>query len=312
MIKDPILEWLLEGDVSIQYQVHRDLLHEEKPQLRERIAREGWGAEYLSFRRADGIWGSDFYFPKWTSTHYTLLDLRNLWVSKNNREIKISIEKVLNENIAGDGGIRLSGNPLLSDVCVNGMFLNYASYFGADETKLKSVIDCILSLQLKDGGFNCQLSRKGAIHSSLHSTLSVAEGILEYSKNGYSYRLGELKKAEEESRQFMLEHKLFQSHRTGEIIDKKMLMLSYPYRWRYDILRALDYLHFAGVGFDPRMTDALDIIIGKRKSDDKWPLQSKYAGQTHFDMERGGQASRWNTLRALRVLNHFKYPESTF
>jgi hypothetical protein len=84
-----------------------------------------------------------------------------------------------------------------------------------------------------------------------------------------------------------------------------MLMLSYPSRWKYDILRALDYFQFAGSNYDPRMQDALDILKKKRRKDHKWPVQAKHPGQTHFDMEKTGSPSRWNTLRALRVLKHF-------
>jgi hypothetical protein len=133
----------------------------------------------------------------------------------------------------------------------------------------------------------------------------VAEGILEYHRNGYQYRLAELLKAEEASREFMLQHKLFQSHRTGQIIDPKMLMLSYPSRWRYDILKALDYFRHAGSKFDARMQDAIEVLLKKSKPDGKWPLQAKHNGIVHFDMEKIGHPSRWNTLRALRVLKHF-------
>ena len=191
------------------------------------------------------------------------------------------------------------------------MFLNYASYFESNENDLKSIVDNILSLQLKDGGFNCNYNRTGASHSSLHSTLSVIEGIQEYLHKGYSYRISELKTAEYESREFILQHNLFKSDHTGEIIDPKMLLLSYPSRWRYDILRALDYFQFAGIKFDPRMSDALDILIKKQRPDKKWPIQAKHPGQTHFDMEQPGTASRWNTLRALRVLNHFGWLTKT-
>ena len=145
------------------------------------------------------------------------------------------------------------------------------------------------------------------VHSSLHTTLSVIEGILEYSLNGYKYRLKELQNAELQAREFILQHKLYQSHRTGDTIDKKMLLLSYPSRWRYDILRALDYFRYAGVEFDIRMQDAINILKKKQKTDKKWPLQAKHKGSVHFDMEKSGEVSRWNTLRALRVLNHFGY-----
>jgi hypothetical protein len=303
--KRQLIAWLLDGDVSIQYQVHRDLLATEKQDLRDRIATEGWGAQFLNFRKKEGHWGQRFYQPKWISTHYTILDLKNLAISKNNKEIRQSLSQIIQKLKGPDGGIFPFGTEKKSDVCVNGMFLNYASYFGTKEDNLKSIVDFLLSEHMKDGGFNCNSNRKGAIHSSVHSTISVIEGILEYAKNGYRYRLEELQEAEDRSRTFLLQHRLFRSDRTGNIIDKKMLMLSYPSRWRYDILRALDYFQFAGINYDPRMRDALDILKKKRRKDNKWPVQAKHPGQTHFEMEKTGGPSRWNTLRAMRVLKHF-------
>jgi hypothetical protein len=305
MTDSSILNWLLEGDVSIQYQVHRDMLDTERPDLKEKISKEGWGAQFLTLRKENGHWGQSFYQPKWISTHYTLLDLKNLAISNDQKEIKLTLTKVIHENKGTDGGIDPTKSKSPSDACICGMFINYASYFKADENDLISVVDFILSQQLKDGGFNCRLNRIGATHSSLHTTISVLEGILEYSQRNYTYRLSELKKVEKEAQQFILEHKLYKSSRTGETIDNKMLMLSYPSRWRYDILRALDYFQFAGVEYDSRMSDALDVLIRKRRSDKTWPLQAKHSGQVHFEMEPVGKASRWNTLRAMRVLNHF-------
>ena len=156
-----------------------------------------------------------------------------------------------------------------------------------------------------DGGFNCQANREGAVHSSLHSTISVLEGIHEYDVNGYTYRLEELRKMAAKSREFILQHRFFRSDRTGEIINRRFLMLSYPSRWFYDILRALAYFQAAGVPYDLRIQDALDVLMGKRRKDGAWPVQAKHAGQTHFDMEKTGGASRWNTLRALRVLDPY-------
>ena len=303
--KGQLTAWLLEGDVSIQYQVHRDLLATEKPDLRDRIATEGWGAQFLSLRKKEGHWGQRFYQPKWISTHYTVLDLKNLAISPKNEAIRQSIAQVIQTLKGPDGGIFPIGAEKKSDVCVNGMFLNYASYFRIEEDDLKSIVDFLLSEHMQDGGFNCNSNGQGAIHSSMHSTISVIEGILEYAKNGYGYRLEELEEAEDRSRTFLLQHRLFRSDRTGYIIDKKMLMLSYPSRWRYDILRALDYFQFAGINYDPRMRDALDILKNKRRKDNRWPVQAKHPGQTHFEMEKTGGPSRLNTLRALRVLKHF-------
>ena len=306
MIPEDTIHWLLSGDVSVQYQTRRDLLNSDQTALRERIAGEGWGARFLSLRRGDGHWGRAYYQPKWTSTHYTLLDLKNLAVSPYTKPVQRTIEIVLENEKGADGGINPSATIKQSDVCLNGMFLNVASYFRAEEQALRSVVDFILSQQLDDGGFNCQFNRSGAVHSSLHSTLSVIEGINEYARNGYTYRLSALQRAERESREFILRHRLFRSDHSGEVIDKKMLMLSYPSRWRYDILRALDYFRAAGVDYDRRMEEAIAVLLKKRRSDGTWPLQARHPGQTHFEMERVGAPSRWNTLRVLRVLKHFE------
>ncbi len=305
MNKKDTIQWLLAGDVSIQYQVHRDLLGSEQNLLKDRISQEGWGARFLAYRQPNQHWGSGFYQPKWISTHYTLLDLKNLGISPNHPEIQQTVSLIFKTEKGDDGGINPIGIIKKSDVCVNGMVLDYSSYFGVHEDELKSVVDCLLSEHMQDGGFNCQSNRKGAVHSSLHSTLSVAEGILEYSKNGYQYRIDDLQKAEQAAREFILQHRLFKSDKTGAIIDKKMLMLSYPSRWRYDILRALDYFQSAGVAYDERMGDAITVLLKKQTKEGKWPSQAKHPGQTHFDMEPTGKASRWNTLRALRVFKHF-------
>jgi hypothetical protein len=301
-----IIKWLLDGDVAIQYQVHRDLLGKNKNDLRRKIDTEGWGAQFLAKQNIDGHWGKKFYQPKWISTHYTLLDLRNLCINPMNRNITNTINMVLSDEKGKDGGILPIGADQICDVCVNGMFLNYASYFKPDLEKMKSIIDFIASQKLEDGGFNCEFnSRKGAVHSSLHSTISVLEGITEFEKNGYNYRLEELLEAKQSSIEFILNHQLYRSHRTGEIINNSFLKFPYPSRWYYDILRALDYFQYSNTEYDVRMQPAIDILLQKRNKENTWNLNAKYPGKVHFDMEVAGKPSRWNTLRALRVLNHF-------
>lgn len=307
-----IINWLLSGDISIQYQTHRDLLDNESKDLKTRIALEGWGAEYLAKRKTDGHWGLGFYQPKWTSSHYTLLELKNLSISPNHSAIQESVTMIALKEKGIDGGINPSGTINSSDVCINGMFLNYAAYFQTDESLLESLVDFILSQQLSDGGFNCMFNRSGAIHSSLHSSLSVLEGISEYIISGYRYRLNELIELEKACQEFILLHQLYISDRTGEIIKKDFLRFSYPCRWRYDILRALDYFRHAKSKYDPRMQPSLDVLLKKRTVDRSWKLQAKHPGQVHFDMEKPGQTSRWNTLRALRTLKKFKTESNPF
>jgi hypothetical protein len=304
--KTQVINWLLDGDISIQYQVYRDLLDNNRTEFQDRIEREGWGQNYLSKRKSNLHWGDHFYQPKWISTHYTLLDLRNLNISPDHAAIKETINKVLNLNKALDGGIKLGpSTSQYSDICVNGMLLNYASYFKSEEKMLYSIVDSILNEVLPDGGFNCRSTRSGAKHSSLHTTISVLEGLFEFQKNCIPYRKEDIKNAIELAEEFILIHQLYLSDRTGEIINKEFVKIPYPGRWRYDILRALDYFQYSGKNWDPRIKKAADIIQYKRKKDGTWMLNAPYPGQVHFSMEKAGKASRWNTLRALRVLKHF-------
>ena len=306
MGEQQILDWLLEGDVSIQYQVYRDLLGKQRPDLQKKIAYEGWGKQLLSKRRSDGQWGERFYQPKWTSTHYTLLDLRNLNLHPQNELVRESIDQVLESDKASDGGIPLGPSTRHhSDVCVNAMFLNYAAYFQTEEIKLRSVVDSILNEIMPDGGFNCRTTRSGATHSSLHTTISVLEGLEEFQKTGHSYRKKEIQNAMESAREFILLHRLFLSDRTGEIINKNFLRMPYPGRWKYDILRALDYFQYSGAEWDHRMEAAIDVIRKKRNKDRTWNMQAAHPGHVHFTMEKAGKPGRWNTLRAMRVLRHF-------
>ena len=305
--QSPVIDWLLSGDVSVQYQTRRDLLGDARPNLQNRIAKEGWGHQFLACRNADGTWGEKFYFPKWTATHYTLLDLRNLQIAPATRGICGLIQRVIATHKAADGGLGHRPDSNTSDVCVNGMFLNYASYFGTPETDLSFCVDYLLTEVMMDGGFNCMRSRSGAHHSSMHSTLSVLEGILAYQKAGHSYRLDELNAAAASSRAFLLKHHLFKSDRTGRIIHSDFLKMPYPSRWRYNVLRALDYFRAAAVPFDPHMTAGLGAIEAKQRADGKWPRQAALPGKVHFVMEPARAPGRWNTLIALRVLN--VYPD---
>lgn len=307
MKEQQIIAWLLEGDVSIQYQAHRDLLGDDRKDLQDRIAKEGWGKQFLSKRNPNGHWGMRFYQPKWISTHYTLLDLRNLNLSPDNDIAKETIQLVLSSGKSEDGGIPLGPSTTkFSDVCVNGMFLNYASYFKTEAYNLYSIVDSILDEVMPDGGFNCRKKRSGANHSSLHTTISVLEGLYEFHKSGYTYRMNDIQRVKTNAEEFILLHRLFLSDRTGTIINKTFLKMPYPSRWKYDTLRALDYLQYAKCKWDKRMEQAIQVLEKKRNKDSTWNLQAKHPGQIHFEMEKAGKPSRWNTLRAMRVLKHFE------
>lgn len=306
MEEEQIIKWLLKGDVSIQYQGYRDLLETDRRDLQNRILNEGWGKQFMSRRKPNGRWGDGFYQPKWISTHYTLLDLRNLNPNPNNKLINDAIAQVLNTSKAEDGGIQLGPSTSYhSDVCVNGMFLNYACYFKTPEKRLQSVVDSLLHEIMPDGGFNCRTTRSGASHSSLHSTISVLEGLFEFQKAGFSYRKNHVSAAIKSAEEFILMHRFFLSDRTGKVIHKDFLKLAYPSRWKYDILRALDYFQKTERKWDGRMDEAMAVILKKRNKNGTWNMQAAHSGQVHFVMEKAGEPSRWNTLRAMRVLKHY-------
>jgi hypothetical protein len=305
VLSEPLVKWLLAGDVSIQFQVQRDLLGREEPDVQARIAQEGWGRLFLDARNPDGHWGRSFYQPKWISTHYTLLDLKHLQLPRSCPAPLEAVQRILEENIGPDGGVNPARTIPESDVCVTGMFLNYACYFGVSESALHRIIDFVIDQQVGDGGFNCDANRMKVVHSSLHSTISVLEGLQMYLFSGGTYRRAALEQIAREAGEFILQHQLFLSDRTGEVIHPGFLMLSFPSRWKYDILRALDYFRSVGLAFDPRLQPALEVLLRKRRKDGTWPVQARHAGQTHFEMEKTGGRSRWNTLRALRVLDHF-------
>jgi hypothetical protein len=306
-MNNKVVKWLLSGDVSIQYQVHRDLLETKRYDLKKiqnQILSRGWGIRFLKERHSNGHWGKGYYQPKWTSTHYTLLDLKNIGFPPNNKEVVKSVNLALKIPDGIYGGINVAKSLDYSDVCLNGMILNIASYFTPQSNRLKSLVDFLLNTQMKDGGWNCEYLKE-ATHSSLHTTISVLEGLLEFRYAGNHYQLESIQTAEKNGIEFLLEHKLYKSHRTGNPIKPEFTRLSYPSRWRYDILRALDYFQYARIKYDKRINDALNVLLYKKNDNGKWLLQAHHKGQVHFDMEKVGVPSRWNTLRALRVLKFY-------
>ncbi len=303
-----VIEWLLDGDPAIRWQVLQDLIGaEERAIARERqsIARDGWGARLLLKQDPEGTWAggqsSDggLYSPKWISTTYTMLLLRDFGLPPSNRQARKACRLLLDQGLRRDGGINYGIWP--SETCVTGMVLSILSYFECEDSRLDTIADYLLKEQMPDGGWNCR-RRTGATHSSVHTTISALEGLQHY--EGRSGRkLQAVRNAQRLGREFLLIHRLFRSHRTGEIIKPVFTVFSFPPRWHYDILRALDYFQTVNAPRDQRLAEAIDVVRGGQRADGRWPLQNRYRGKTYFEMERLGGPSRWNTLRALRVLN---------
>jgi hypothetical protein len=304
-----VLAWLLAGDAAVAYVATRDLLGRDDPELQARIATEGAGAAILAARGANGHWGRGFYQPKWTSSHYTLLQLRGMGLSRTHPAAVATVQLILETEKAADGGVSPSPPSKPSDACVNGMALGYASWFGAAEDELRSVVDFLLRERVTDGGFNCRHNRPGArvTHSSVHTTVCVMEGITDYVRSGARYRRDELEEAYASSAEFLLRHRLLRSETTGEIISPDFTRLHVPARWHYDILRGLDSLAAGHVPRDDRMDDALALLRRRLRPDGRWNANRAYPGVTHVPDDPAGQPSRWVTVIAERVL--VAYPE---
>jgi hypothetical protein len=297
-----VIEWLLEGDFAIRYQVIRDLLQGNKQQLdklQEGIVENGWGRHLLDLRNKEtGIWGNGMYSPKWISTHYTLLQLKEMGFPGTHPDFAASSKLLLGGMWCNKGEVK---RHYYLDLCVAAMILGICSYSLITSEKLEEIVDYILAKQFDDGGWNCAWHRE-AQKSSLHTTLTILEAFRDYEACGYTYRLEEIRDSVPKAEEFILRKRLFRSERTGEIIHEKMLGTSYPCRWKYDILRCLDYFQSVKRNYDSRMEEALKIVMSKKKTDNRWTVPSRIPGLVHFDMEKAGTPSRWNTLRVLRVM----------
>jgi hypothetical protein len=313
---DVSINWLLEGDPAIRWQTLRDLTAVDPRTVeRERtgVARAGWGARLLAEQSPDGRWSpgqasdSGLYTPKWTSTTYTMLLLRDFGLPANNPQARKACRLLLEGGLQPDGGINYGAWAKMTrraETCVTGMVLSILSYFEFDDDRLNTIADHLLEQQMPDGGWNCRRPG-GATHASVHTTISVLEGLRLYELRRGG-KLKAVRAAQARGREFLLVHRLFRSDRTGETIKPVFLRFAFPPRWHYDILRALDYFQAAAAKRDERLADAIEIVERGRLADGTWPLQNTYPGKTYFELEQRGAPSRWNTLRALRVLKWWR------
>jgi hypothetical protein len=293
--------WLMAGDPAIRWQVLRDLLGRDEPEWqaeRAKVATTGWGAQLLTHQAADGSWPPGIY-AKWQGTHYTLLLLRSLGLAPDYDGAGRGARLLLEQGLQQDGGINYFARRGTSETCITGMVLGVCAYFDQPRECLEGVFEHLLSVQTPDGGWNCQWT-KGSKHGSFNTTVNVLEGLYEFERRAPE-RAAEAREAQARGREFLLAHRLFRSHRTGEVVKPMFMRLSFPPHWHYDILRALDYFQACGSEQDERLEDAILLLRERRQRDWRWNLENRYNGRVWFHLEATGRPSRWNTLRALRV-----------
>jgi hypothetical protein len=281
----------------------RDLMHESLEVVageRSRVAFEGWGSRLLDLQAPDGHWGGGPYIcPGWISTTDTLLMLRDLGLDPTSVQARSAIGLVRDNCTWGP---EFGNAPFFEgevEPCINGRVLAAGAFFGEPRDRL---VDRLLREQLEDGGWNCEAPPSK--RSSFHTTICVLEGLLEYEKAKGATTA--VTGARLRGQEYLLERSLFRSRSTGNVIHPDWTLFSFPTRWHYDVLWGLDYLRRAGVKPDQRIAEAIDLVEKNRDRYGRWPLENLHAGEVHFDMEDGaGEPSRWNTLRALRVLDWY-------
>jgi len=303
------INWLLDSDPAIRWQAMRDLTDAPADQVaaeRARVATEGWGARLLALRREDGLWDTGTTDTEWISL-LALLMLRDMGLDSSSDEAQEAVGHV-RDNATWHAPAPWHGRPVFAgevEPCINGRVVTLGSYFGQDVT---GIVERLLGEQMADGGWNCE-QENGSTRGSFHTTINVLEGLLEHrSWNGGS---AEVTAALERGHEYLLERRMLRRLSSGELIDPAFTLFSFPTGWHYDALRGLDHLRAAGVTPDARLSEAVDLVQSKIDAEGRWPLENPHESEMvnarvrdlELDMdERENRPSRWNTLRALRVL----------
>ena len=310
-----VVDWLLNSDPSLRWQVMRDLIDSPASDwtaVRSKVQTEGWGARLLSCEDEDGQWAGGAFLPAgfdfreweevgqpWTATAFSLSQLREFGLDPATDRARRTVE-LIRANSRWDH----AGEPYWEgevEECINGRIVADGAYFGVD---VSSLADKLAGERLDDGGWNCERAN-GSLRSSFASTINVLEGLLEYERATGGTPAS--RDARTSGEQYLLERNLFRRVSTGEPADEQFLSFAHPSRWRYDILRALDYFRSAailtGAAPDPRLGEAVDHVRSKRLENGTWLCDRSLPGRVWFEMEDGaGKPSRWVTLRAMRVL----------
>jgi hypothetical protein len=306
--EESVIDWLLDGDPAIRWQVMRDLLDEPAEtweRERRRTAESGWVVELLGHMGPDGEWPKG----RWTASTWTLLLVVACGLPEGHPAGRPAIERLLGRFMPE--GEDVDGTFLLKrvDLCHLGFWLGLGAHFLGNDPRLPPLGRAVLSAQLEDGGWNCHMRNRPATrHGSFHTTFNVLENLRVAAERGLvpdrAFRDAETRAAE-----FMLSHRMYRSDHSGEVIAERFTHLTYPWHWHYTVLRGLDYLRLTPAISDERLADPIDVLRDRRKPNGRWPLQKRIPGTLLVEMEKPGTESRWNTLRALRILRR-REPES--
>ncbi|MEZ5293794.1 MAG: hypothetical protein R2745_22110 [Vicinamibacterales bacterium] len=295
-----VLLWLLDADPALRWQVRRDLAGDSAADVaadRARVAAEGWGATLLARQRDDGAWAHESV-PVWQTTLNAMVLLKDFGLDPTGPAAAAALARL---DRGFTWGPEFGDLPFFEgevEPCINGRVLAVGASFGRPSARLK---DRLLGEQLADGGWNCEAER-GSVRSSFHSTICVLEGLLAYEEAcGPSAPIAA---ARARAHEYLLERGLFRRRSTGAVVDRAWTRFAWPTAWHYDVLRGLDYLRRAGVAPEPRMAEAVALVVRRRHQNGRWPRGVVHEDPVGLAVEGArGTASRWITFQALRVLD---------
>ena len=316
--EDPVVRWLLAGDPAIRWQALRDLTDAPAGDVeaeRARVGVEGWGARLLALQRPDGTWAGVAWNRGWDSTLHALSLLRLFGLDPERAEARSAVDLVRDRvTWRGAGPAECDDRRFFegeTEPCINAQVAAAGAAFGVD---VGALVARLVGEQLADGGWNCD-APAGSTRSSFNTTICVLEALLVHERATGGGP--EATSARLRGQAYLLERELFRRRSTGEAIarDRKggadWTRFAFPTWWHYDVLRGLEYLREAGFAPDERVADAVAMVAAKRGADGRWPLEVRYPGAMPIDLdEEVGAPSRWNTLRALRVLKWFGAPKA--
>jgi hypothetical protein len=308
-----VLDWLLEEEQpGVRYRALTDLLGrtDRDPEVRKARAqalRVGWAAETLAERRPGAEWrdGSSLYRPKYTSTHWKMIALADLGLSRGSPAVRNACEYWMAGFAARGGGLggSSSGAP---HYCVAGNMARALIRYGyADDPRVVATLEWLVSVADPKGGWSCFGTGRNLDSWEALSAFAV------YPRSRWTPAT---KACVERGAEFFLEREL---HRQGARY-APWYRFHYPAHYYYDVLVGLDALTRLGYADDPRLRYALDLVRRRRRSDGRWNLDALHPDvegpiarwfrdhptqrPTPWGFERPGSPSKMITLTALSVL----------
>lgn len=208
-------------------------------------------------------------YAKWWGTHWRLVALADLGVPPGTPSLARAVEQELEWLTSPKHRRRIHTVDGLVRRCASqeGNAVYACSKLGfASDPRVRMLVESLLEWQWPDGGWNCDVQATGQ-RSSFHETVTPAIGLAAYHVATHD---ADALAGARRAAVLLLEHRLFRSLHSGEVIHPSWTKPHYPPYWHYDILQGLRLVEAVGYLDDPRAQDALDILGRARRRDGRF------------------------------------------